>query len=155
MPVSIPCGSVKRFAVSYENSAVELATIPVEDDGSPVAMCESSSDQYLNTCYPTFTGADALHAEGITGDGVTVAVLDSGLWNKSHLIDDSNGYRVLAQYDVNNPGDSYDGDIYDDSGHGSHVTSVIMSYGQTQEGYYNGAEIRAQVAERSKKREAI
>ena len=34
-----------------------------------------------DTHYVHQVGADLLHAEGITGAGVTVAVLDTGVWN--------------------------------------------------------------------------
>ena len=37
-------------------------------------------DNHGNFYYATVAGADALHRHGITGRGVTVAVLDSGLW---------------------------------------------------------------------------
>jgi hypothetical protein len=54
-----------------------------------------------DTRYPTLVGAKQLHQMGINGCGVTGAVLDSGLWNKSWLIDnDVKGFRVRAQYDV-------------------------------------------------------
>ncbi len=103
------------------------------------------------TRYPTLVGAKQLHQMGIDGRGVTVAVLDSGLWDKSWLIDnDVKGFRVRAQYDVvRSRTDStyrnetlvkgkYQQDINDDSGHGSHVTSIILSNGKTSSGAYNG-----------------
>ena len=48
-------------------------------------------------------GASPLHTGGVTGRGVTVAVLDTGLWReKGPLQQTSSGRdpRVLAQYDV-------------------------------------------------------
>ena len=33
------------------------------------------------TNYPAMIGADTLHCRGITGRGVTIAVLDTGLWH--------------------------------------------------------------------------
>ena len=36
-----------------------------------------------DSVYPTMVGADRLHSEGITGTGVTLAVLDSGMSNSA------------------------------------------------------------------------
>ena len=36
------------------------------------------------TNYPMLVGADSLQQAGITGKGVTIAVLDSGLWQDPH-----------------------------------------------------------------------
>ena len=36
---------------------------------------------YPATNYPDLIDADALHAAGITGNGVTVAIVDSGYWS--------------------------------------------------------------------------
>jgi serine protease AprX len=104
------------------------------------------------TYYPTEVGANTMHNGGLTGRGVTVAVLDSGLWReKGPLQRTSYGRdpRVLAQYDVilarENPGaykptsyEQYDRDIDDVFGHGTHVSSVIASSGVAVTGRYQG-----------------
>lgn len=80
---------------------------------------DNSGDSY----YPTVTGADLLHRHGITGEGVTVAVLDSGLWEVDALSLDTRGRsRVLARYDA--VADLAD-QSFDESGHGTHMTSII------------------------------
>ncbi len=51
--------------------------------------------------YNTVAGVDALHLQGITGKGVTVAVVDSGLWEHEALMKDTKGRnRVVARYDA-------------------------------------------------------
>lgn len=88
---------------------------------------ENSDDFY----YATVTGADDLHRHGVTGRGITVAVLDSGLWDHPALVHDTDGKnRVLARYDAINDSDK-DG-VFDESGHGTHLTSVIAHSGPTR-----------------------
>ncbi len=54
-----------------------------------------------DTFYPGEVQADHLHLEGITGDGITIAVVDSGLGHHRALIEDTRGEdRVLASFDV-------------------------------------------------------
>ncbi len=78
---------------------------------------------------PYITGADRLHAEGITGNGVTVAVLDTGIWQlQSSLLQ---GYDAINDaVGLNQVSDGY--------GHGSHVASLIANSEVGTSGYYNG-----------------
>src|SRR5581483_11545997 len=77
-------------------------------------------------------GADKLAAQGIAGNGVTVAVLDSGLWDSTgaasgaaKVMNDSNGRnKMLDTYD---PSWGEGIALPDSYGHGTHVTSVIGS----------------------------
>ena len=78
--------------------------------------------------YASIAGADALHKHGITGKGVTVAVLDSGLWEHPALARDTSGApRVAARYDAITNTTSTE--AFDESGHGTHMTSVIAHSG--------------------------
>ncbi|MEP1594611.1 MAG: S8 family serine peptidase, partial [Halieaceae bacterium] len=86
------------------------------------------SDNHNNSYYPTVVGADALHKHGITGSGITVAVLDSGLWDTPELVNDTAGKpRIVARYDAIN--DSENGGVFDESGHGTHMTSIVAHSG--------------------------
>ena len=87
----------------------------VKTQGTPVI------DKYARA----FVGADLLAAQGYFGNGVTVAVLDTGLWGSSKVSKDLNGNnKVLATYDAiagvtqSTP---------DGNGHGSHIASIIGS----------------------------
>jgi hypothetical protein len=89
-------------------------------------------NNHENFYYASVAGAGALHLQGITGKGVTVAVLDSGLWETEALANNTSGKpRVLARYDAikNTAGDK----VFDESGHGTHMTSVIAHSGVTTE----------------------
>ena len=83
------------------------------------------------TPYPKLVGAATLPQAGITGKGVTIAVLDSGLWQ-----DPSQNYasRLLATRDVLNGGSGpVSGDPY---GHGTHVTSIAAGGAMNISGSY-------------------
>src|SRR5688572_7278766 len=86
------------------------------------------------TNYPAMIGADELHCSGITGRGVTIAVLDTGLWRDTFQF---YGNRILASLDVTYGGRSgpVTGDPY---GHGTHVTSIAASGAQALNGAYQG-----------------
>ncbi len=75
------------------------------------------------------SGAAALHSHGITGAGITVAVLDSGLWEENQeLSHNTKGQpRVVARYDAIE-GRTVDL-AFDESGHGTHMTSVLARSG--------------------------
>lgn len=82
------------------------------------------ADYAGDTYYPTVAGASELHRHGITGRGVTVAVLDSGLWEHPALALDTRGkQRIIGRYDAieNIVGEP----VADASGHGTHMTSVV------------------------------
>ena len=102
------------------------------------------------TYYPSEVEARKLHLGGVTGTGVTVAVVDSGLWNQ-HGPDQSapgeGASRILAQYDVTaaqplaaaaSLATSYTANIDDQFGHGTHVTSIIASSGLATTGNFQG-----------------
>ena len=75
--------------------------------------------------FPALIGADRLHDQGITGAGVSVAVVDTGFWPQRDLVDDSGGApRFAVRYDAIRK-ELHLGD--DLNGHGTHVTSVLAS----------------------------
>lgn len=75
------------------------------------------------------SGATRLHSHGITGKGVTVAVLDSGLWedNPELALNTRGQHRVVARFDAIK-GSEVDV-AFDESGHGTHMTSVLARSG--------------------------
>jgi subtilisin family serine protease len=101
--------------------------------------------------YPSLAGADGLHAQGVTGLLVTVAVLDTGYWSHPAVDTTAVGLgRVVAQYDaIDDTGDSGALSLLglaslgatadtDDSGHGAHVTGIMLNTRKTQDGRYFG-----------------
>lgn len=98
--------------------------------GCTLELIPGYDDNHENFHYNSVVGVDALQRNGITGRGVTVAIIDSGLWDVPALVNDTNGKpRVLARYDAIRNSES-DG-VFDASGHGTHMTSVIAHNGAT------------------------
>ena len=88
---------------------------------------ESNHEDYY---YTEVAGVDALHHQGITGKGVTVAIVDSGLWEHEALMKNTSGVdRVVARYDALT--NSQDRELVDESGHGTHLASIIANSAQT------------------------
>jgi len=132
-------------AVGAALDAQELAALyekPV--DGLRVyedaAVSASATSALPETNYPSEVGAPNLHKGGLTGRGVTVAVLDSGLWRQQGPLQKTSygkDQRVLAQYDAiqgrTNPTN------YDDGfGHGTHISSIIGNASVASTGRFQG-----------------
>jgi serine protease AprX len=110
----------------YGNHLVHVAGVPAPD-----------------TLYPTLVDASQLHDQGITGAGVTVAAIDTGIVSRSALNKTPDKeWRQLAQYDAildrMDSSGTYTAPT-DGSGHGTHVASIILSSAATAKPYkYNG-----------------
>lgn len=72
---------------------------------------------------------DKIHQRGITGNGITVAVLDTGIYPHMDF-----GTRITCFYDcIKNRIQ-----MYDDNSHGTHVCGIIGGSGRISRGLYKG-----------------
>jgi serine protease AprX len=116
-----------------------------EQPGSHSTTDGAHSEPVAETHYPTLIGAADLHKRGITGKGVTVAILDTGLWKSPTTEFTADGKpRILAQYDATTRNEN-NNDLDDWNGHGTHVTSIMMSSGRSEAGRYQGIAPNASV----------
>lgn len=126
--------------VSFQSQLLDAAPAPLRQSdftlkASFVGGCSTDLvPGYVNNhgdfYYNSVAGVDALHRQGITGKGVTVAVVDSGLWERDALTKDTTGRnRVVARYDALT--DSVGQEVVDESGHGTHIASIIVNSDKT------------------------
>lgn len=84
------------------------------------------------------TGLEALYDKGLTGDNVTVAVIDTGIDMGHDEFDDLNlvGWKDFVKSEEK---------PYDKVGHGTHVAGIIVAHGDLRGGAYNVNLLVAQV----------
>lgn len=85
----------------------------------------------LNDAVPA-VGGNEIHKMGFTGQGVTVAILDTGIHPHRDLVLGRN--RIVAWNDLVN----HRATPYDDQGHGTHVAGIIAGNGFTSRGRFQG-----------------
>jgi serine protease AprX len=83
--------------------------------------------------------ADKAYEIGIYGEGVTIAILDTGI---AKLEDFTSPYnRIIAFHDLVNKKK----EPYDDNGHGTHVAGIVAGNGAKSKGLYSGIAPRANI----------
>ena len=97
------------------------------------------SGQVPDTFYPIWVGADRLHASGIDGSGIGIAIIDTGMWpllaSEMTVVNgvDTTGSRTNVASAPFSPAA-----VRDDSGHGTHIASVAAGSELTADGRYEG-----------------
>lgn len=79
------------------------------------------------------------HDKGYEGEGITVAVIDTGVSPHNDLTKPNN--RIIGFKDLVNDVDS----PYDDNGHGTHVSGIIAGNGFSSHGKYVGVAPKASI----------
>ena len=112
--------ATQRAAVEVDASVRRILQDATAELASQAAPGDSP---YIH--YPALVDANDLHEMGVTGDNVTVAILDSGMQRSEELQKDSNLVtRVRGDY---NAISNEEGKRLDKHGHGSHIASIILN----------------------------
>ena len=106
------------------------ANQPVSFQSSAGGTCPSSGYSMPTGSFAADTGADRLAAAGVTGQGVTVAVLDTGI--NANLPDFAG--RIVGGVDLTSGNSPYT----DQYGHGTFVAGLIAGNGSASQGQYPG-----------------
>ncbi len=138
-PFVIPAGDQLELAITLDGASegdVWLAfgtrQYPAHLDA---ALAPLLPHTYLNTI-----GALEAWEHGYQGQGVRVAVVDSGIWQMAPDLARADGAdsRVIASY-------SPVGAVADEYGHGTYVAGIIGSNGAASGGYYRGVAPQAEL----------
>ncbi|KAF1830015.1 subtilisin-like protein [Decorospora gaudefroyi] len=107
-----------------------------QDVAKPALQKRQSTNDSDTSSTHVMTQVDKLRAEGVTGQGVKVAVIDSGIDYNHPALGGCFGSGCLVAYGADLVGDDYDGtntpvpdfDPFDAcNGHGTHVAGVIAA----------------------------
>ncbi|MEO5953532.1 MAG: S8 family peptidase, partial [Chloroflexia bacterium] len=137
----IPAGSISRLAAAGNIRAItpdaKVVDTSKEDYAKATEATEATdagTNSNLISAYPQSTGATSLWNNNIQGQGVTVAVVDSGVNGLHEDLKGSNGAsRVVVNKEFSPSTDTHDG-----YGHGTHVAGIIGGNGARSNGGYIG-----------------
>ena len=127
----LPVKAVARLRAEPEILAISSnAAVTMTDNGK-------SSDPTPASDYPDLVGADLVWEAGVTGEGVTVAVVDTGLSNHPGLLNKVNGVslnKVAGWVDFVEDSKA----PRDPHGHGTHIAGIIANAQNGPDGEWNG-----------------
>ncbi|MEM1190657.1 MAG: S8 family peptidase [Pseudomonadota bacterium] len=124
-----------RFAHAPGNPSSVQSEISIDAISGPdcrTSLVPSYEEPGNDSYFPTVSGASALHKLGITGEGIGIAVLDSGLWEDPDAIamNTRGEPRIWGRFDAMT---GREVDVAEDeSGHGTHIASVIARSDRTR-----------------------
>lgn len=116
--------------VAAEVPASRLSTL-VDDERVARIAYDRQVRAFMDTAAPTVL-ANSVWERDLTGKGVTVAVIDTGLYPHEDFTLPENRIAGFQDFVANRK------EPYDDNGHGTHVAGVIAGNGRRSNGLYRG-----------------
>jgi serine protease AprX len=143
---TVPGGSIDRIArlpgvtSITDDAPMRVSAAPLTDDSGPTAPQPAD-------VYQSVAGADALQAHGDSGQGVTVALIDTGVTAMPDLAGrlvpvSSTPFGPANASCVNFAGD---GTCDDEYGHGTFIAGLIAGTGAQSSGEYAGVAPNAKI----------
>lgn len=134
---------ISGLHVSADRSVMTMSlTTSLTSDLTDALNTTQTKTFTIDNDITTLTQADKLHDRGLTGSGITVAIIDSGASmggdQGQHLLRNQYGeLRALGKYNAHT---STENRVLNDdkNGHGSHVTGIIASSLKSDNGKFNG-----------------
>ncbi len=121
--------------VDRTNYALSLAYSDGIVNATKGATGEAIKTKDVDTYYPKLVNAKLVHEMGYTGQGVTVAIIDTGYTDSRHLKTNANNKkRHITEVNVLTNSER----ATDDNGHGAHLTSLIANAQKNPADGYNG-----------------
>ncbi len=126
LSADIPRGQLKKLRDDPSVTAVEVDGQLTAFDHTP----NTGDIEYENAWGVEHIGTREVHLAGNTGQGVKLAIIDTGI-DYIHNDPDDTPYVVDPEFAYNYKGGedflTYDGDPYDDNGHGTHVAGIVAA----------------------------
>ena len=130
LAVDLPRGKLNALAHAAHVKSVELDGQITTLEPAPVTATSTGDLEYDNAWGVTHIGSKAVHDAGIWGQGIKVAVIDTGI-DYIHDDPDDVPYVVDPEFNSNYRGGydffNHDSDPYDDNGHGTHVAGILAA----------------------------
>jgi len=119
---------VSLDATVEKSDEISTDTAPIPSTGVDSSVAANSSiSTFLRNYYPFTTRAVFTWAMGLTGAGVGVVVVDSGITGDEDL-------TITEALNFNSNASSAE----DDYGHGTHISGIIAGHGNLSGGLYRG-----------------
>jgi len=126
----LPRVEMARLAADPGVRNVELDVTLTAIEPAPVEAAQTGDLEYDNAWGVSRIGVPAVHAAGVAGAGIRVAVIDTGI-DYIHDDPDDTPYVVDPEFLGNYAGGfdfvNNDADPYDDNGHGTHVAGILAA----------------------------
>lgn len=132
----MPAGHSLEIAITVDPASTKDMLVGFGAKGTSGEL-QTNFYRLLPQAYLETIGATNAWARGFEGQGVGVAILDSGLWNNGvDFVENSlNGAKNRVVYNANVP---YFKNSDDKFGHGTFIAGLVASNGSTSSGYYKG-----------------